>query len=334
MTGLCRILLAAAALAAPSMPAHAALMLCNRTSYILEAATAALAGNTAEVKGWTRIAPGDCVKARQENLQGRTWLVHARSSIAHGGPARAWGGKRLFCVHDGDFVLKQGVARRACPADGSFPLGFAVIDIQGQSDWTMTLDEPRPLPSLEAAQLAGVKRLLRDNGYKTVPIDGQPDKATGKALADFRKSFATKANNAELFAILEERARQHVTPAGLTACNDGKAALLVALGQVSHGGKAARGWWTVAPGACARLQTMPLTTDAMFVLAQTREGATVLGGPQAFCIAGTAFEIQDAQTRCAERGYDRAGFAKMDARGAAGLVVHLGKRLVQTGTLK
>jgi uncharacterized membrane protein len=331
MIRLLRVLVAAGILAAASAPAHAALELCNRTSYVLETATAALVGKTAEVKGWTRIAPGDCATARKENLKGRAWLVHARSSIAHGGPARAWGGKRLLCVRDDDFALKQPVTKAGCPADGSFPLGFASIDTKGHSDWTMTLDEPDPLPSLQAAQLAGVKRLLRDNGYKTGQLDGVPDKATGAALADFRKKFAPKADNPHLFTILEDRARHHVTPVGLTACNDGKMPLLVALAQVSRGKKVARGWWTVAPGACARLQTVPLAADIMYVRGETRDGATILGGPQIFCIAGAAFEISDAQGRCAERGYDQAGFAKVDTRGAAGAMVRLGG---QTGMLK
>ena len=41
-------------------PAHAALTLCNRTSYVLYAATAALNGQKGEASGWTRITPGDC----------------------------------------------------------------------------------------------------------------------------------------------------------------------------------------------------------------------------------------------------------------------------------
>jgi uncharacterized membrane protein len=162
-------------------------------------------------------------------------------------------------------------------------------------------------------------------------VDGAPDKATGAALADFRKKFAPKADNAQLFAILEDRARHHVTPVGLTACNDGKVPLMVALAQTGRGKKAARGWWTVAPGACARLQTVPLAADIMYLRAETRGGTTVLGGPQIFCTTGAAFEISDAQARCVERGYDRSGFAKVDAHGAPGVMVRLRS---QTGTLK
>jgi uncharacterized membrane protein len=331
------LLLAGAPLVMAAGPAHAALDLCNRTSYILYAATAALASggkspgggtSSAEVKGWTRIVPGDCVMARPEKLSPRlTYLVHARSSIAHSGAPRAWGGARPLCVRDGDFLLKQAASAKGCDGGGGgFPLGFAALDTRGQADWTMTFDERPPIGTLQAAQLAGVRRLLKDNGYKVGPLTGGPDKATGAALAAFRAKmkFSPGAGNAALFAALEKGARARVTPAGLTACNDGKSPLLVALGQRGHGKQSARGWWRVGPGACARLQTVPLAGERMYVLAQDTGGAVVMGGAQPFCIAGTAFEIADAAGGCAARGYGQAGFAPVDAHGAAGAVVRLG----------
>ena len=314
-------------LLASALPARAALNLCNRTSYILYAATAALdGGGKAAIRGWTRIVPGECVAARSGNLSRMTYLVHARSSIAHSGAARAWGGNRQLCVRDGDFTLTQPAAQKGCGTDGAFPLGFAVVATEGQPDWTMTFDQQPELDSLQDAQLAGVRRLLKDNGYKVGAITGEPDKATGAALAQFRKTmkFPPDAGNDRLFTALETRAREHVAPAGLTACNDGKAPLLVALGQTGHGRQTARGWWTVAPGACARLQTIPLAADRMYLLAQTRDGQTVKGGSKMFCIADAAFEIGDAVGRCAARGYAEAGFAAIDAHGAAGAILHLG----------
>ena len=41
----------------------------------------------------------------------------------------------------------------------------------------MDFDETPALTSLTAAQLAGVKRLLGDNGYKVGVIDGKPQQA-------------------------------------------------------------------------------------------------------------------------------------------------------------
>jgi uncharacterized membrane protein len=260
--------------------------------------------------------------ARPERLSRLTYLVEARSSLAHSGPARAWGGARKLCVRDGNFTRKQPPSQAACPA--GFPLGFAVVNTEGKPDWTMTFDENPPIASLEAAQLAGVRRLLKDNGYKVGPLTGTPDKATGTALVDFRRTLPPDADNAALFAALEKAAQAKVAPAGLTACNDSKKPLLVALGKDGHGKKTARGWWTVAAGACARLQTTPLAQDHMYILARGADKVVVKGGAVKFCVAGAAFEIADAQTRCVARGFEDAGFAPLDGHGAAGLIVYMG----------
>ena len=98
--------------------------------------------------------------------------------------------------------------------------------------------------------MPGVKRLLADNGYKAGHIDGKPDKATGAALADFRKrmKFPATAGNAELFNALEREARKKIAPAGYTACNETRDVLLVALGMMEGGKPVSRGWWTVESG--------------------------------------------------------------------------------------
>ena len=246
-----RLLLALLALGAMSAPAQAALTLCNRTSYILYAATSAVQGGRSETAGWTRVAPGECQIARKEPLTAQSYLVHARSSMAHSGPARAWGGNQPICVKDGNFTLKQPAAKSSC-TDDSFALPFATLDNRGNRVWTMNFDE-QPAMTLTEAQLAGVKRLLKDNGYAIAQIDGKPDKATGLALADFRKRmhFDPNAGNAELFQALESEARKKIAPAGYTVCNDSPDALLVALGQMD-GGKA--GFARLVDGDAGRLR--------------------------------------------------------------------------------
>src|ERR1700722_8086864 len=86
-----------------TVPAHAELKLCNRTSYILYAATAATKSQRSSTQGWTRIIPGDCQVARSEALTAEAYLVHARSSLGYSGPARAWGGNFPMCVKDANF---------------------------------------------------------------------------------------------------------------------------------------------------------------------------------------------------------------------------------------
>jgi uncharacterized membrane protein len=304
-------------------PAQAALTLCNRTSYVLYAATSAVQSPRSETTGWTRIAPGDCQLTRKEPLTAETYLVHARSSIAHSGSARAWGGNVPVCVKDGNFTIRRGAAQPGCVAD-NFALSFAPVDNRGKSVWTMHFDE-QPAMSLTQAQLAGVKRLLKDNGYKIARIDGKPDKATGAALADFRKRmrFTDKDGNTELFGALEREARKAVAPAGYTVCNEAKDVLMVALAQNDGGKSVSRGWWTVDPGACAKAITTPLSSEAVFLLAQRKTGGSLVTGPQRFCVAQAAFEISGADN-CSTRGLTEAGFARTLTNGIGGYVARIG----------
>jgi uncharacterized membrane protein len=324
------MLAAALLLVSSGAPAEAALTLCNRTSYILYAATAALKGQKGEASGWTRLVPGDCETARKEKLTGAHYLVHARSSLAYSGPARAWGGAIPLCVKDGNFILPETNPAN-CTADGTFALGFAPLDTKRRSDWTMNFDENPAWHSLRDAQLAGVKRLLAAAGEKPGPVSAAPDKATGAALAAFRKRmrFTAEAGNAELFAALETEALKTSAPAGYTVCNDTTQGLSVALGWKNAKGATSRGWWTVAPGACARAITTPLTRDAVYLLAQHKDGKVVAGGEAKFCTAAPAFEIEGAND-CKRRGYGEAGFAATPTRGRPGYIAHI----TQTGILK
>jgi uncharacterized membrane protein len=321
-----RGLLPAALLVAGLMPvpAHAALTLCNRTSYILYAASAAIQSPKSQAQGWTRIAPGECQLARKEPLKAESTLVYARSGIAHSGPPRAWGGDTPVCVKDTNFSITQAVTPLYCNEGENFALPFAPLGNRGQPAWTMNFDES-PAMSLSEAQLAGVKRLLKDNGYRIARIDGRPDKATGAALADFRKrmNFAAEAGNAELFTTLEQQAALKTAPAGYTVCNDSREALLVALGQTESGRPVSRGWWTVEPGACAKALTTPLKSDSVYLLAQKKNGGVLVGGPRKFCTTSSIFDIRGTND-CAGRGFTEQGFAMTPTKGKAGYVAHVG----------
>ena len=321
------LVLALVALA--SAPAHAALTLCNRTSYILYAATSAIQSPGSDTRGWTRIAPGECEIARKEPLTAESYLVHARTSIAHSGPSRAWGGAYPVCVKDANFTIRQSVTQLYCSAEDTFALPFSSLNNRGKSVWTMNFDE-QPVMSLSEAQLAGVKRLLVDNGYKIARIDGKPDKTTGAALVDFRKRMRLDANagNAVLFKALEQQAQTKVAPAGYTVCNESRDSLLVALGRKEAGPKSSlvsvsHGWWTVEAASCAKAVTSALKTDTVYLLAQKKNGSTLVGGPEKFCVTSVAFEIRGAQN-CAGRALSEAGFAATPTKGLAGYVARIG----------
>jgi uncharacterized membrane protein len=307
-------------------PARAALTLCNRTSYVLYAATAAIKTPQSQTQGWTRVAPGECQVARKEALAAETYLVHARSSLSHSGPARAWGGGFPMCVKDTDFNLTQSGAMAVCSTEGSFALPFAALDTGGRANWTMTLDEQPALASLTAAQLAGAKRLLRDNGFDPGPIDGSTSKFTGVALMAARKKFAAeKLDNVALFVRLESEARRTNAPSGYTVCNDADAPLDVALAEVAKSKPVSRGWWTVPRGACARASTAPLAKDAAYYLfARRKDGTPVASGKEMFCIAPAAFEIA-VRGDCAARKQQEAGFVRTQTGGLGGYTARIGK---------
>ncbi len=321
------LLLALVGLALAPHPAHAALTLCNRTSYVLYAATSAVQSPGSDTRGWTRIAPGECEIARKEPLTAESYLVHARTSLSHSGPARSWGGAYPVCVKDANFAIRQTVTQPYCSAEDTFALPFASLNNRGKSVWTMNFDE-QPLMSLSEAQLAGVKRLLADNGYKIARIDGKPDKATGAALMDFRKRmrFDALAGNGVLFRILESQARVKVAPAGYTVCNESGESLLVALGEKDHGAKSvsvSRGWWTVEPASCAKAVTTPLKADSVYLLAQRKNGSTLVGGAEKFCVTSVAFEIRGSQD-CAGRALTETGFAATPTKGLSGYIARIG----------
>lgn len=305
-------------------PAKADLRLCNRTSYVLEAATSAIIKkNESITQGWLHVLPGDCAVAIKGPLNAARYLVYARSSLAHAGPPRAWGGNAPICVKDTSFNLHQAGIATSCTEADSFALPFAPVNIGNRTDWTMALDETPALPSLMAAQLAGVKRLLSDNGYKVGPINGAPSKPTETALNAFRKkmNFQPGDGNDVLFAALEKQALTKAAPQGYAVCNDTAEPLMAAIAD--SGAKAmSRGWWRIGAKSCAQAMTTPLAGRAVYLLAQKLDGTVLVGGAKKFCTSTVAFEVA-ARADCAKLGMTEAGFAQTAGRGA-GFVAHIG----------
>ena len=323
------ILLLAAPLA--TSPASTALKLCNRTSYVLYGAVSAVTSPGSVTQGWTRIIPGDCATAIAAPLTAQSYMVYARSSLAHAGQQKAWGGDFPVCVKDSDFRTAEKVTQPYCTGADMFALNFAALDTAGKRDWTMNFDEEAQY-SLADAQLVGAKRLLKDNGFDPGPLTPKPDRLTAKALAGARAKFGLdKTDNAQLFAALENAARKTGAPAGYTVCNDTKDGLLVATGAMENGKPVSRGWWTLGGGACARTITSQLSQDAVWLFAQKQKGGAVaVSGPQKFCLANGAFEI--AGVACAP--VMQAGFVRTDTHGLAGYVAHIGPSGLGTPVLR
>src|SRR5688572_931568 len=76
---------AAAVLLACAAPARADLQLCNRMSYVVEAAIGLEEKGTAATRGWFRLDPGQCRTVLQGELQAEGLYLHARALPVYGG---------------------------------------------------------------------------------------------------------------------------------------------------------------------------------------------------------------------------------------------------------
>jgi uncharacterized membrane protein len=304
-------------------PAAAEMHLCNQTSYVLYAAMGFQSGTSMTTRGWTRIAPGDCALAMREPLIQPIYYIYARSSQAHSGPARAWGGQFRLCAKDTDFSLQTPIGAPGCGSDDAFTMPFAAVSRHRLAAWTTTFTESPLIKSFYAAQQAGFARLLGDIGYKGDLGEG---KAHADALAKLRAQFKlpSNANPDELFAALETQALRAAAPAGYSICNDADSVIWAALALQSGASVVSRGWWKISPGGCAKAITDPLNTDRVYLVAEKHGNNHLVAGPAKFCVTDIEFEIYSNNQRCAARGLVEAGFAVTVTKGVNGFAAHIG----------
>jgi uncharacterized membrane protein len=303
-------------------PAEADMHLCNQTSYVLYTAIGFKNGNGIATRGWTRIAPGDCALTIREPLTQSIYFIYARSSLAHSGPGRAWGGQFHLCTKDTDFTLQTPNGAPSCGSDDVFLMPFAAVSTHGHASWTTTFTESPQINTFYAAQQAGLARLLGDIGFKGNLGEG---KTHDEALAQLRARLKLPANASpdELFDALEAEALKATAPSGYSICNDSDGVVWAALAMPAGSNVVSRGWWKIAAGGCAKAITEPLATDRVYLLAEKHGNDHLVSGPAKFCVTNIEFEIFGNQ-RCTARGLIEAGFAVTNTKGASGFAAHIG----------
>ena len=303
-------------------PAEAGLTLCNRTSYVVYAATAALTVPDVTVTGWTRLVPGACAEAIKGDLSAQQYFLYAKTSRAHSGSQRAWSGNVRICVKEKNFTLHAPFNGR-CAAD-AYELGFAEVTTGHARSWPTPFPDTPDQPSLAAAERAGLKRLIGDVGVRNAFTDKQVD----GELARFktRVHLAASAPAAALFDALETEAMKSAVPSGYTLCNDTASEVYAAIGLQMVGPKGpvfvSRGWWTVAGGACSPLVTDSLAGKTIWLRVERGKGTPLVQGPDKFCVTTIEFDIQGRE-RCAARGLTETGFAPTHGGPAAGFTAHV-----------
>lgn len=306
----------------PPHSAQASLQVCNRTSYVLYSAEGWAIGADNFTQGWSRIVPGSCTTPINGMLTANGYYLYARSSTAYSGTARAWGGNVLLCAKDTNFSLKTPALSPSCTSSDAFTMPFAPVDTHRMQSWTATLTESPAIMTDDAARIAGIERLLRDNGYKFANAQQRDD-----ALKRFRAKLkiAPRASAADLFDALETEAMKASSPAGYSICNDTAGEVWTALAFRDGKQSLAAGWWKIPAGACAHALTQPLTLDAVYVHAEGHNKPQLVSGPDKFCTTNVTFQVTKTGD-CTKRGLSETGFAATNTKGRSGYTAHIGEK--------
>src|SRR5262252_8155470 len=92
---------AAISLFVSSAPAHADLKLCNRMSYVIEAAIGIDEKSATATRGWFRIDPATCRVVAQGTLAADRILLHARALPVYGASPIPQNGSDTLCIAQG-----------------------------------------------------------------------------------------------------------------------------------------------------------------------------------------------------------------------------------------
>ena len=308
-------------------PAHAELMLCNRTSYVMEIAFGIEKRANVSTYGWFRVDPGQCRQVLDTPLDADMVYVHMRTSPVYGSAPLPQNGEARFCIRDSAFAIADA---RGCPVNQQVRFTAAKPSESPQGP-AVNLAEEADYDATQA-RLAGIQRLLAIAGYEAYPIDGVQGAKTQAALTKFltdRNLPADAPAKPDFFDILL-KAAANPEGTGFTWCNDTRYPVMASLGVVEMGAIVTRGWYRVAAGQCLRpdLRGDPHRLYS-FAEAVDGNGRTVMhgdtplawGGNVPLCTRDSKFELADHKD-CAARGLNTAGFAVVEVGAQPAASVH------------
>ena len=313
--------LTAAVISLPTsaMPASADLKICNRLSYVVEAAVGIDDKAATATRGWFRIDPAACRVVVQGTLSADRILLHARALDLYGASPIPQNGSDTLCVTQANFVI---AAARQCRA-GQTAAPFTQIVPTKAEDGNLVayLAEDSEYDD-EQARLAGVQRLLVIAGFDAAPIDGVDGPKTQAALAAFLKSRALTADfvqSPNFFTTMIE-AVQSPSSTGLTWCNDTPHKVMAAVGIDDGKTVVSRGWYRIDPGKCLhpdvigqprRIFSFAEAVDTDNRAVKFKDHPLNWGGTTALCTRENKFETSE-QGDCSTRGFTSTGFAAVD----------------------
>ncbi len=187
--------------AATAAPAAAEFRFCNRTEYVISAAIGYRDGGDWVSRGWWLLLPGQCHRLVDGDLRARYFYTYAHSQgRTTEEPERLWSGEFYLCTRPDAFAIR-GVD--SCQERGYERRGFQEVDVDGRTAWTTTFASPPDWPSLEAARIAGVQRLLTLLGHDAGSVDGAGGPRTRRAIEDFQERAGLPVDGEATAELLE-----------------------------------------------------------------------------------------------------------------------------------
>lgn len=291
---------------------------------MLEAATGRPDGETVQVAGWTRLRPGECRPAVSAPLVRGEHYLYARTSSAHRGGQRQWGGDARLCV---DTTRPFNIENPPQCGQSYEERRFRRVRINKRDSWTTTFSEATSFTPARARQV-GLQRLLEDAGYDVREgRRGVDPRRMAQAIAQFRQTarLAPNANEDQLIDALETFARARMNRVGLRICNHTGGRVWTAIARRRGEGWESRGWWALSPNGCVRAIDEVLTQGEYYVHAtlETPEGSRYLrAGGYPFCTSPARFAILNVRD-CEARYYGTELFSLVRPRGREGVILDL-----------
>jgi len=322
-SALTRILMAlpaaAISLFVSALPAFADLKLCNRMSYVVEAAIGIDDKSATATRGWFRIDPAACRVVAQGTLTADRILLNARALGVYGASPVPQSGNDTLCIAPDNFVI---AAARQCRGNQT-PAPFTQITPTRTDDGNLVayLAEDSEYDD-EQARLAGIQRLLVIAGYDAAPIDGVDGPKTQSALSAFLKSRGLAADvvQSQNFFTAMIEAVQKPSSSGLTWCNDTPHKIMAAVATDDGKAVTSRGWYRIDPGKCLhpdvtgqpkQVYSFAEAVDGENRAIKYRDKPLNWGGPKELCTRESKFEVSE-QGDCGTRGLAAIGFAPVD----------------------
>ena len=311
-------------------PARADLKICNRMSYVVEAAIGIDDKNATATRGWFRIDPAACRVVAQGNITADRILLHARSLPVYGASPAPQNGTDNLCIAPNNFVI----AGRQCHG-GQTAVPFTEIkpSMGEDSNQIAYLAEDSEYDD-EQARLAAIQRLLVIAGYDAAPIDGVDGPKTQNALAAFLKARGLNADAAQAPNFFDTMIAAVETPSatGLTWCNDTKYRVMASVAVDDGKAVTSRGWYRIEPGKCLHpdVSGQPRRIFS-FAEAVDTDGRTIKinsrplnwGGATMLCTRDTQFEFSE-QGDCGSRGLNASGYGQVDMAAGTGKTLRFG----------